>query len=316
MAQVGFTPVQLYYSTTAAAVPTALRMQVGELAINITDEKLFFKNAAGVVKILADASSATGNLPGGSVGSVVYQASTGVTAYLPLGTQGSLLFAGATAPQYLTLGTTNFILTAGSISPQYVNPSSVSVGYANTAGEAADLLGGVANQIPYQIAPDSTAFIVAPTTPGFVLSWNGSSFVWAAAPAATSAIDIAGGTAGSVPYQVAPGDTAFTATGTAGFLLTSGGTGVPTWTNPGTLSVSFAATAGSAASATTAGTANDINGGTANQILYQTAPGNTDFLPTGNSGQVLTSQGAGTAPAWQDQVPAVSKGFVYYCAQF
>jgi hypothetical protein len=54
----------------------------------------------------------------------------------------------------------------------------------------------------------------------------------------------------------------------------------------------------------------------ANQILYQTAPGNTDFLPVGNAGQVLTSQGAGTAPVWQDQVPAVSKSFVYFCAQF
>lgn len=297
MAQVGFTPVQLYYSTTTTAVPTALRMQVGELAINITDEKLFFKNAAGVVKVLADSSSATGNLPGGGTGTLVYQATTGNTAYL-------------------TLGTTNWILTAGTTAPQYVNPSSVAVGYADAAGETSDILGGAANRIVYQNATDSTDFIVAPTVPGFVLSWSGSSFVWAAAPAATSAIDLAGGTAGSVPYQVAPGDTAFTPTGTAGFLLTSGGTGVPTWTNPSGLSVSFATTAGSAGSATTANTAIDVAGGTANQILYQTAPGNTDFLPVGASGQVLTSQGAGAAPVWQDQVPAVSKSFVYFCAQF
>lgn len=291
MAQVGFTPVQLYYSTTTTAVPTALRMQVGELAINITDEKLFFKNAAGVVKVLADSSSATGNLPGGGTGTLVYQATTGNTAYL-------------------TLGTTNWILTAGTTAPQYVNPSSVAVGYADAAGETSDILGGAANRIVYQNATDSTDFIVAPTVPGFVLSWSGSSFVWAAAPAATSAIDLAGGTAGSVPYQVAPGDTAFTPTGTAGFLLTSGGAGAPTWTNPSGLSVNFATTAGSAGSAV------DVAGGTANQILYQTAPGNTDFLPTGNAGQVLTSQGAGTAPVWQDQVPAVSKSFVYFCAQF
>lgn len=303
MAQVGFTPVQLYYSTTTTAVPTALRMQVGELAINITDEKLFFKNAAGVVKVLADSSSATGNLPGGGTGTLVYQATTGNTAYL-------------------TLGTTNWILTAGTTAPQYVNPSSVAVGYADAAGETSDLLGGAANQIVYQNATDSTAFITAPTTPGFVLGWSGSAFVWAAAPAATSAIDLAGGTAGSVPYQVAPGDTSFTATGTAGFLLTSGGTGVPTWTSPSTLSVSFATSAGSAAtagSATTAGLAalaTDVAGGTANRVLYQVGIDNTDFLPTGNSGQVLTSQGAGAAPVWQDQVPAVSKSFVYFCAQF
>jgi len=316
MAQVGFTPVQLYYSTTNGATPTAPRMQVGELAINILDEKLFFKNAAGVVKVLADSASATGNLPGGGVGTVVYQSSVGNTAYLTLGTQGSLLFAGATAPQYLTLGTTNWILTAGATAPQYVNPSSVSVGYADAAGETSDILGGAPNRIVFQDATDSTSFVVAPTTPGFVLSWNGSAFVWAAAPAATSAIDLAGGTAGSVPYQVAPGDTAFTPTGTAGFLLTSGGTGAPTWTNPSSLSVNFATTAGSATTAGTATLAIDVAGGTANRVLYQVGPNNTDFLPTGNTGQVLTSQGAGTAPVWQDQVPAVSKSFVYFCAQF
>lgn len=316
MAQVGFTPVQLYYSTTNGAAPTAPRLQVGELAINILDEKLFFKNSAGVVKVLADAASVTGNLPGGNVGTIVYQISTGNTGYLTLGSQGSLLFAGATAPQYLNLGATNWILTAGSTTPQYVNPSTVSVGFANSAGETSDILGGGPNQIVFQNATDSTSFVVAPTTPGFVLSWSGTSFVWAAAPAATSAIDLAGGVAGAVPYQVAPGDTAFTAAGTAGFLLTSNGAGAPTWSNPAGLSVSFASTAGSATTAGTATLAVDVAGGTANRVLYQVGPDNTDFLPTGTIGQVLTSQGAAAAPVWQDQVPAVTKAFVYYMAQF
>jgi hypothetical protein len=295
MAQAGFTPIRLYHSTTTTNVPAAGNLAFGELAVNTADGKLYYKNSAtNLVALLADASSATGNLPGGGVGTVVYQSSTGNTAYL-------------------TLGTTNWILTAGPTAPQYVNPSSVAVGYADAAGETSDILGGAPNRIVFQDATDSTSFVVAPTTPGFVLSWNGSAFVWSAAPAATSAIDLAGGTAGSVPYQVAPGDTSFTPTGTAGFLLTSGGTGIPTWTNPSSLSVNFATTAGSA---TTAVTATDVAGGTANQILYQTAPGNTDFLPVGFSGQVLTSQGAGAAPVWQDQVPAVTKSFVYFCAQF
>ena len=53
MAATNFTPIQLYYSTTAAAVPTSGNLVSGELAINITDEKLYFKNAAGTVKLLA-----------------------------------------------------------------------------------------------------------------------------------------------------------------------------------------------------------------------------------------------------------------------
>jgi hypothetical protein len=57
MAQVGYTPIQLYYSPTASAVPIAGNLLDGELAINILDEKLYFKNAAGVVKLLASLNS-------------------------------------------------------------------------------------------------------------------------------------------------------------------------------------------------------------------------------------------------------------------
>jgi len=61
MAQSGFTPIQLYRSTTAAAVPLAANLAAGELALNLTDEKLYFKNNAGVVKLLAN-SAATGTV--------------------------------------------------------------------------------------------------------------------------------------------------------------------------------------------------------------------------------------------------------------
>ena len=55
MAQAGFTPISLYFSTTAAAVPTAGNLANGELAINITDGKLYYKSNAGVVTLLAGA---------------------------------------------------------------------------------------------------------------------------------------------------------------------------------------------------------------------------------------------------------------------
>lgn len=53
MAATGYTPISLYYSTTAAAVPTNTNLVNGELAINITDGKLYYKDNAGVVKLLA-----------------------------------------------------------------------------------------------------------------------------------------------------------------------------------------------------------------------------------------------------------------------
>jgi hypothetical protein len=53
MAQTNFTPISLYYTTTAAAQPTAGNLVAGELALNTLDEKLYFKNSAGTVKLLA-----------------------------------------------------------------------------------------------------------------------------------------------------------------------------------------------------------------------------------------------------------------------
>ena len=62
MAAINFTPISLYYTSTAAATPSAGNLVNGELALNITDEKLYFKNAAGTVKLLASNSSATGSV--------------------------------------------------------------------------------------------------------------------------------------------------------------------------------------------------------------------------------------------------------------
>jgi hypothetical protein len=64
MAQTGFTPISLYYATTAAAAPTAGNLVLGELAINITDGKLYYKDNVGVVQLLASKATATG--PAGS----------------------------------------------------------------------------------------------------------------------------------------------------------------------------------------------------------------------------------------------------------
>jgi hypothetical protein len=60
MAQTGYTPISLYYTTTASAVPTAGNLVNGELALNINtaDGKLFYKDSAGVVQTLATKGTA------------------------------------------------------------------------------------------------------------------------------------------------------------------------------------------------------------------------------------------------------------------
>jgi len=50
MAQTGYTPISLYYSTTASTAPTAGNLVAGELAINTTDGILYYKDTAGVVQ--------------------------------------------------------------------------------------------------------------------------------------------------------------------------------------------------------------------------------------------------------------------------
>lgn len=52
MSAPGFTPISLYYSTTAAAAPVAGNLVNGELAINIADMALYAKNSSGTVKRL------------------------------------------------------------------------------------------------------------------------------------------------------------------------------------------------------------------------------------------------------------------------
>ena len=55
-----------------------------------------------------------------------------------------------------------------------------------------------------------------------------------------SSVLITGGSAGTVLYQSAANTTSNTIVGTSGYLLTSAGTGQPTWTNPASLSFTTA----------------------------------------------------------------------------
>jgi len=52
MPQTGYTPIQLYRSTTSGAAPSAGNLNPGELAININDADMaiYAENASGTVK--------------------------------------------------------------------------------------------------------------------------------------------------------------------------------------------------------------------------------------------------------------------------
>jgi hypothetical protein len=64
MAASGFTPISLYYSATAAAVPLAANLTAGELSLNTADGKLYYKNSSNVVTLLASTAGSSGDVVG------------------------------------------------------------------------------------------------------------------------------------------------------------------------------------------------------------------------------------------------------------
>jgi hypothetical protein len=144
MAQSGFTPIQLYFSTTASAVPTAGNLANGELAINITDGKVYYKDNTGTVRLLASQSDlttisfgTTGLTPNTATGGAVTVAGTLVAANGGTGyasyTTGDLLYAsGSTALSKLTIGSNGQILQSNGTAPVWVNASTVVGGAAGS----------------------------------------------------------------------------------------------------------------------------------------------------------------------------------------
>ena len=157
MAQNGYTPISLYYSTNAGNTPSAGNLVNGEVALNIADSvmSIWFKNASGTAKkvfanpaglvyptvdgtanqvvktdgagnlsftSITSVGSAT-NLAGGVAGSVPYQSGVGATTFLGIGTASQVLQvnAGATAPEWVSSTGTGNVVRA--TSPTLTTPT-------------------------------------------------------------------------------------------------------------------------------------------------------------------------------------------------
>jgi len=234
---------------------------------------------------------------------------SGLTGVLPAvnggtgeaGTITGLAYANGTSPY--TAATAAQIVAAIGTTP---------IAIATTAN---NISGGSANQIVYQSGTGATTFATAPTgaQAGYVLGWNGTNFAWVAAPAATTATNLAGGGTYTIVYQSATGTTAYLTNGTTGQVLTANTGAAPSYVNQASLSVGYASTAGSA---TTAGSVSNLSGGGANTVVYQSATGTTAYLANGVTGQYLAAT-TGGAPQWAStstiQTPP---GKLYFYGQF
>ena len=109
------------------------------------------------------------------------------------------------------------LTAAGNTSINFAGATVDKASYADNAGIATNLKGGTAYQIPYQSAANTTQFIPNGSVTGQLLQYNQSSAPsWVSAGdisagTASTANNLAGGAAGSIPYQSAPGTTAFLA---------------------------------------------------------------------------------------------------------
>jgi hypothetical protein len=213
MAATNYTPISLYYSTTASTAPLAGNLTNGELAINITDGKLFYKDNGGTVQTIAYKNTPISTLSGFG---------TGVATALGVNT-GS---AGAFVVNGGVLGTpSSGTLTNATGLPVSTGISGFGTGVAtalavNTGSSGAFVVNGGALGTPTSGAlTNATGLPLTTGVTGVLPIANGGTNSSATA------------TAGGVGYGTGTAH-AYTAAGTSGQILTSNGSGAPTWATP------------------------------------------------------------------------------------
>ena len=294
MAQAGYTPISMYFSSTAAATPIAGNLVAGELALNTTDEKLYFKNAAGVVKLLASNAITT----------PVLSFQTSLSGLTPsTATTGVVTLAG-------TLGATS----GGTSQTTYATGDIL---YASAANTLSKLTAGTNGHVLTLAAGVPTWAASTGGVTSFQTSLNGLT----PSTSSTGAITLAGtlgetsgGTSqttyatGDMLYASASNTLAKLAAGTNGYVLTLAA-GLPTWaaltvgvTSFQTSLSGLTPSTASTGAVTLAGTLDATSGGTsqstyaAGDILYASASNTLAKLAAGTNGHVLTL--AAGFPIW------------------
>ena len=144
MAATGFTPIQLYRTSTPAAAPSAGNLADGELAINTADGKLFYKDNLGAVQTIATKASVTNvsSISFGTTGLTPNTATTGavtVAGTLAIAnggtnstatpTAGGVPYGTGTAFAFTSAGTSGQVLTSnGASAPTWQTSSGISTG--------------------------------------------------------------------------------------------------------------------------------------------------------------------------------------------
>ena len=164
MAQTGFTPIQLYSSSTATNVPLAANLATGELAINITDGKLFYKDNANAVqvigwKVVPATAGGTGQTSY-AVGDLLYADTTTTLAKLADVATGNALISGGigVAPSWGKIGLTTHISGVLPVANGGTNASTASItSFNNITGYlASGATGTTTTNLVFSTSPSIT----------------------------------------------------------------------------------------------------------------------------------------------------------------
>lgn len=182
MAQTGFTPIQLYSTATAAAAPGAsnlINSTLGsELAINITDGKLFYKDNANAVQVIGwkvrPANAGGTGITSYAVGDILYADTTSTLAKLPDVATGNALISGGVgvAPSYGKIGLTTHVSGVLPVANGGTNASTASITSFNniTGYTASGATGTTSTNLVFSTSPS----ITTPTLVGDVTLSTGN----------------------------------------------------------------------------------------------------------------------------------------------
>lgn len=153
----------------------------------------------------------------------------------PIAINGNQITSGTVGSAYIS-GSYTGITGVGTLTAGTWTASTIAAVYGGTGQSsyaAGDLLFADTSSSLTKLTIGATNRIL--TSSGSAPQWTDPSTITVGnatnATNATTATNLAGGVAGAVPYQSGIGATAFSAAGSSGEFLISGGTGSPTWTS-------------------------------------------------------------------------------------